>query len=155
MVVMCFLNVQWYWTSFHCISALCGCRSGCFRVPASEGLCASLALEGRLVPTLQMGKRKSLRPAGLESMFSPLCSVVSLGWIYNPFLDLVLILDFLVLLSDSRHLTSCVFPAYAFHTALPLLQHLFCLYGLLSCWCSIPSLFHFPTAATLHSTSFQ
>ena len=49
------------------------------RVPASEGLCASLALEGRLVPILQMGKRKSLRPAGLESMFSPLRSVVSLG----------------------------------------------------------------------------
>lgn len=40
---------------------------------------ASLALEGRLVPILQVGKRKSLRPAGLQSVFSPLRSVVSLG----------------------------------------------------------------------------
>ena len=140
--------------------ALCGCRSGC-RPQKETGCLWALPLcqpdsGEKTCPHSADGEKEEPQACWPpESVFSPLGSVVSLGWIYNPFLDLVLILDFLVLLSDSRGLTSCVFPAYAFHMALPLLQRLFCLYGLLFLLVLHPfSLFHFPTAATLHFTSF-
>lgn len=65
---------------------------------------ASLTFEGRIIPVLQMRKRKSIGPVGLyyrvRVFITVLCGQFKLN--YNPVLDFVLILDFLVLLSDSR-----------------------------------------------------
>ena len=92
--------------------ALCGCRAGCRPQKETGCLWAPPRCQpgsgGKTCPHFTDGEKEEPQACWTpESVFSPLHSVVSLGWIYSPFLDLVLILDFLVLLSDSRCLASC------------------------------------------------